>query len=95
MHELDDYFLPSVKFVVEEIADSVMSSGYRNRVSYGAKVGVRVGPDHLLALNVPTGGFLTEPAPEDLMGFEESDSDSPRSQRDFRSDQNNAILNAG
>jgi len=70
--EPGDFFLPPVKFVVEEISGSVMSPGYRNRVSYGAKVGVRIGPDHLLALNVPTGAFLTEPKPEDLIGFEEA-----------------------
>jgi hypothetical protein len=70
--EPGDYFLPSVRFVVEEISGTVMTSGYRNRVSYGAKVGVRIGPDHILALNVPTGGFLIEPRPEDLIGFEES-----------------------
>lgn len=67
-----DYFLPPVKFVVEEISGTVMASTYRNRVSYGAKVGVRIGPEHLLVLNVPTGQFLTEPEPGDLIGFEES-----------------------
>jgi hypothetical protein len=70
LSEPGDFFLPSVRFVVEEIAGSVMTAGYRNRVSYGAKVGVRIGPDHLLALNVPTGEFLTEAEPEDLVGFE-------------------------
>ena len=72
LEEPGDYFLPSVRFVVEEITGSVMTEGYRNRVSYGAKMGVRIGPDHLLALNVPTGPFLTEPEPEDLVGFEAS-----------------------
>ena len=37
LEEPGDYFLPSVRFVVEEISGSVMSPGYRNRVSYGAK----------------------------------------------------------
>lgn len=72
LDEPGDYFLPSVRFVVEEITGSVMSPGYRNRVSYGAKVGARIGPDHLLALNVPTGPFLTEPEAQDLIGFEAS-----------------------
>ena len=70
--EPGDYFLPTVRFVVEEVTGAVMTEGYRNRVSYGAKVSVRVGPDHLLALNVPTGPFLTEPEPNDLIGFEAS-----------------------
>jgi hypothetical protein len=64
-----DFFAPSARFVVEEITGDVMSAGYRNRVSYGAKVAVRVGPDHVLALNVPTGEFLLEPRMEDLIGF--------------------------
>ena len=70
--EQGDFFLPKVKFVVEEISGTVMAPGYRNRVSFGAKVGVRIGPDHILALNVPTGEFLAEPQPEDLIGFEDS-----------------------
>ncbi len=70
--EPGDFFLPSVKFVVEEISGTTMAPGYRNRVTYGAKVGVRIGSEHLLALNVPTGQFLTEPGLEDLIGFEES-----------------------
>ena len=34
-------------------------------------MGIRIGPDHLLALNVPTGGFRIDPKPEDLIGFDE------------------------
>ncbi len=67
--EPGDYFLPSVRFVMEQIHGSVMTARYRNRVSYGAKVGVRIGPNHLLALNVPTGRYLMEPKPKDLIGF--------------------------
>lgn len=70
--EPGDFFLPPVKFVVEEVSGSVMAPGYRNRVSYGAKVGVRIGPGHILALNVPTGEFMTEPQPKDLIGLEDS-----------------------
>lgn len=67
-----DYFLPSVKFLLEEVAGKTMHENYRNRVSYGAKVAVRIGNDHIVALNVPTGAFLTEPKTQDLMGLEES-----------------------
>lgn len=67
-----DFFLPSVRFLVEEISGSVMGVGYRNRVSYGAKAGVRLGPDHVLALNVPTGQFELEAQEMDLIGFENS-----------------------
>jgi hypothetical protein len=47
-----------------------MPQKYRNRVSYGAKVLLRAGPDHVLVLNIPTGDFLFEPVPSDLIGFE-------------------------
>jgi hypothetical protein len=67
-----DYFLPSVKFLVEEVAGSEMPSDYRNRVSFGAKVAVRLGPHHVVVLTVPTGAFLLAPKPEDLYGFDES-----------------------
>jgi hypothetical protein len=67
-----DFFLPDQRFLVEEISGATMSPNYRNRVSYGAKVAVRAGPDHLLALNVPTGDFKLNPILSDLLGFEES-----------------------
>lgn len=70
--ETGDYFLPSVEFLVEEISGSNMSPGYRNRVSYGAKTGARLGQGHLVAMNVPTGQFLLDPQGEDLIGFEGS-----------------------
>jgi hypothetical protein len=67
-----DYFLPTVKFLVEEVSGNEMPSEYRNRVSFGAKVAERLGPNHAVVLNVPTGDFLVEPKPTDLIGFEES-----------------------
>lgn len=67
-----DYFLPTVKYILEEIAGTTMSKGYRNRVSYGCKVAVRIGPDHLIAINIPSGEFILEPELSDLIGFEES-----------------------
>lgn len=65
-----DHFVPTVKYLVEEVSGQVMSTGYRNRVSYGAKALVRIGAHHVLVLNVPTGEFLTEPKPQDLIAFE-------------------------
>jgi hypothetical protein len=38
-------------------------------VQYGAKAVVRLGPQHVVAVNVPTGEFLTEPQVDDLYGF--------------------------
>ena len=69
--EPGDYFLPTVRFVVEEVTGAVMTEGYRNRVSYGAKVSVRVGPTTSSpSTSLPV--HLTEPEPNDLIGFEAS-----------------------
>ena len=68
--EVGDYFLPSVKFLIEEVHGASMPKNYRNRVSYGAKVLLRAGPNHVLTLNIPTGDFKLDPQPSDLIGFE-------------------------
>jgi hypothetical protein len=65
-----DFFLPSVKFLLEEVSGNEMPVNYRNRVLYGAKVPVRLGPDHVVVLSVPTGGFVNDPRASDLIGFE-------------------------
>jgi hypothetical protein len=65
-----DFFLPDMRFLLEEVNGAAMPQKYRNRVSYGAKVLLRAGPDHVLALNIPTGDFLLDPKPSDLIGFE-------------------------
>jgi hypothetical protein len=65
-----DYFIPSVAYLLTEIAGAEMPPGYRNRVSYGAKVVARIGPQHVLALNMPTGEFKLAPSPADILGLE-------------------------
>src|SRR5262249_50040284 len=65
-----DFFLPSARFLLEEVNGVAVPQKYRNRVSYGAKVLLRAGPGHVLVLSIPTGDFLFEPAPSDLIGFE-------------------------
>lgn len=66
-----EYFLPDVKFLVEEVSGrNFVPATYRNRVNYGAKVVARLGPHHVLALDVPTGDFLLSPSTENLIGFE-------------------------
>jgi hypothetical protein len=72
LSEPGDFFLPDVRFLVEEVSGGTMAPNYRNRVSYGAKVAIKIGQDHVLALNVPTGEFRVTPTPDDLLGFEES-----------------------
>jgi hypothetical protein len=67
-----DYFLPTVRFLIEEVSGNEMPTSYRNRVSYGAKLAVRLGANHVVVLNVPTGRFIEEPKMEDLLGFTES-----------------------
>lgn len=73
LREPGDFFLPSVRYLQERI-DGVpfVEATYRNRVHYGSKVVVRLGRDHLLAANVPTGEFLLVPKAEDLYGFPEA-----------------------
>jgi hypothetical protein len=67
-----DYFLPNVRFLVEQVAGNHFNPNtYRNRVNYGAKVSIRLGGNHTLALNVPTGPFLLDPGLADLIGLEE------------------------
>lgn len=70
--ETGDYFLPSVRYLVEQIAGLAFDpSKYRNRVQYGAKVVLRLGPDHVVPLDIPTGDFLMNPKLDDLIGFKE------------------------
>ncbi len=73
LREPGDYFLPTVRYLLERIQGvPYVESEYRNRVQYGSKVVVRLGPDHVVAFNTPTGEFLTEPQALDLYGFQES-----------------------
>jgi hypothetical protein len=66
-----DFFLPSVKFMVEEVAGLAFEPDkYRNRVSFGAKLAVRLSPTHVLPLSIPTGSFLETPKPSDLIGLD-------------------------
>jgi hypothetical protein len=67
-----DFFIASTRFLIEEVAGSEMPDNYRNRVLYGAKVAVRLGPDHVVVLNVPTGQFITSPEASDLIGLSET-----------------------
>jgi hypothetical protein len=68
--ERGDFFLPTVRYLHERIEGvPFVAEQYRNRVQYGAKVVVRLGRDHVVAFNVPTGDFLAEPRPEDLYGL--------------------------
>jgi len=70
LREPGDYFLPSLAYLHERIQGvPFVEAGYRNRVQYGAKVAVRLGTQHVIAFNVPTGQFLTDPQVEDLYGF--------------------------
>jgi len=67
-----DYCLLNSQFLVEQVSGNHFNpSTYRNRVNYGAKIAIRLGPHHTLALNVPTGPFLPDPKLIDLLGLEE------------------------
>jgi hypothetical protein len=68
-----DFFLPSVRYLHERIQGMpFIEAKYSNRVQYGSKVVVRLGPDHLIAFNVPTGDFMSDPEISDLYGFTNS-----------------------
>ena len=68
-----DYFLPTVRYMIEEVAGLQYDpTKYRNRVQYGSKVVLRLGPDHVVPLDIPTGDFLPEPTMKDLIGFTET-----------------------
>ncbi len=71
--EPGDYFLPTIPYLHERIQGvPFVAETYRNRVQYGAKIVVRLGTDHVVALNVPTGDFMMEPDLDDLYGVQES-----------------------
>jgi hypothetical protein len=71
--ELGDFFTPPIRYIIENIRGYTFDPlTYRNRVQYGAKVVARIGPHHVIPLDVPTGDFLLEPELKDLYGFEES-----------------------
>lgn len=68
-----DYFLPSVQYLHERIQGVPFAENvYRNRVQYGNKIVIRLGSDHVIAANVPTGEFRMAPALTDLYGVHES-----------------------
>jgi len=67
-----DVFIPSVPYIVREIKGGEFPDDprrYRNRVSYGAKIIARIGPNHICALSIPTGQFILEPTPDDVYGL--------------------------
>lgn len=67
------FFIPNVKFLLEEVTGQIYNPAtYRNRVNYGAKVGVALSKRHLVVLNIPTGNFITNPNKEDLIGFDDT-----------------------
>jgi hypothetical protein len=64
-----DYFIPSTKYIVENIMGASFDlSTYRNRVNYGAKVIIRLGKDHIISANIPTGKYSISPTINDLIG---------------------------
>lgn len=66
------YFIPDIPFLLEEVSGQVFNpQTYRNRVNYGAKVGVALSNRHLIVLNVPTGEFTATPEMSDLIGFKD------------------------
>lgn len=72
LQEPGDYFLPSVAYMFEEVAGITFDPArYRNRVQYGSKVVIRLGPDHVIPIDVATGEFCMTPTAADLIGFQD------------------------
>lgn len=71
--EIGDYFLPSVQYLYEEIGGRVFNPRtFRDRVRYGAKLVVRIGPNHVIPMDIPTVGVQLTPQINDLLGVLES-----------------------
>ncbi|MBA2671269.1 MAG: hypothetical protein H0U67_12920, partial [Gemmatimonadetes bacterium] len=67
-----DFFLPSIQYLMEQIAGvRYEPTTYRDRVQYGTKVVVRLGPHHVLPLHIGTERPITNPVPADLPGLKE------------------------
>jgi len=71
-----DYFLPSINFIQEEIRGVKFdSTAYRNRVSFGSRLGVRLSKQHIVALQIPTKSMSDTgpiaPASDDLIGLQQ------------------------
>lgn len=72
LSDIGQFFLPSTQFVVEQIGGKSFDAGtYRNRVNYGAKLVLRLGRNHVLAVDLPTGEYVLDPTVSDLIGCEE------------------------
>ena len=72
LENVGDYFVPSTEFILEDMyGRAYHRNTYRNRVNYGAKVVVRLGPSHVLPLDIPTGEYCLEPQVHDLFGFDD------------------------
>ena len=70
-----DYFIPSMKFLKEEIQGTLFDpTTFRNRVSYGSRIGVRLSQHHCVALQLPTHQMSDQgpisPKAEDMLGLE-------------------------
>lgn len=65
------FFLPSRRYVAEEIHGRPFNAKiHRSRALFGEKVFARLGPGHLLALNVPVRDITQDPSVENLLGFQ-------------------------
>jgi hypothetical protein len=67
-----EYFFPRLKYLREEIQGRSVPKGNQYRSEYGSKAIVRIGKSHVLAVQVPTGDFSSDPTPDDLVGWDET-----------------------
>jgi hypothetical protein len=75
LQDTGDFFIPSVRFIQEDVRGGVFNPAtFRNRVSYGSRVGIRVSDQHVLCLHIPTQVMTdtepTSPTAAHLLNFE-------------------------
>jgi len=68
---IEHIFIPSNQYIKEEIQHRPNTGApYGKDTNYGAKVFVKLNNYHQMVLNIPTGGFVEDPALSDLIGVE-------------------------
>ena len=68
---VDSFFLPDDKYIKTEIQHRPDTGApYGKDTNYGAKLFVKVNNYHKMVLNVPTRGYVQDPQPSDLLGWD-------------------------
>lgn len=64
------FFVPGHQYIREEIQHRpIEGASYGKDTNYGAKVFYKLDERHAMVLNIPTGPYVRDPHPEDLIGY--------------------------